>query len=153
MTMDLAKLRAQQATPVGQPNTPPAPAEILEPKPVEENMYQHYACARQSMKMITHGGKKIIFTGYKLITRDQDVIAYLDDEIRKGIRVVTKGELLSTEDSDPMASYRKQVIAEYEAKQAAEKMAAAVGDLPEVGTTEGATSLSPASSKNVANQS
>lgn len=86
----------------------------------EPKLFQHYTCARSSMKMITKTGIPIIFVAHKHITNNQKIISYLDSEIRLGLKVVTKGEAMTEEDADPMSRLRREIIAEYLAKEAIE---------------------------------
>jgi hypothetical protein len=90
--------------------------------PLAPIKYQHYSSSRVSTRLVTPAGRPIAFAHYKFITSDQECIDYLDDEIAKGLRDVVKGELLTHEESDPMAVYKKQVIAEYEAGKAEEAL-------------------------------
>jgi len=108
--------------------------------------FQHYASSRRSMRMITEEGKAVIFINFKFITDDEDTIAYLDEEIRKGLRDVTKGELLTSEEADPMAGIKKAAIEEYKQQQAELAKQQALGIEPDMGTTE-KTHLNPSSTK------
>ncbi|PHQ81732.1 MAG: hypothetical protein COB66_01285 [Coxiella sp. (in: Bacteria)] len=91
-----------------------------------ERKFQHYHCARPSMKMITHKGTVIVFVAHKFITENEEIIAYLNSEIAAGCDVVTKGELLTELEADPMASLRERII-----KEEAERIAAAAQKLQE----------------------
>lgn len=119
----------------------------------EEKKYQHYKSSRVSMRMITTTGRMIAFTNYQFITCDQDLISYLDDEIGKGVNVVTKGELLTHSESDPMEALKRKHIAEYLEKEAEELKQQALGEVKDMGNTKSqevlAASLKPASSGKV----
>lgn len=124
---------------------------LAESKKPEAPKYQHYASARVAMRLITDKGVPIIFTGYQFITQDEDVIEYLNTEIKKGLPGILKGELLSLEDKDPMAALKRKHIAEYEEEKVQEAIAAAKGETQDMGKTEGATTLKPATSNQTAN--
>ena len=94
------------------------------------------------MQFITSGGKKFGFTHYRLVTRDEDVIAYLDLELKQGLPGVTKGELLTAEEADPMTAIKAAAVAEYIATQ----KAIAEGSM-ELGNTKNAPDLKPMSTK------
>lgn len=110
-----------------------------------EVKYQHYNCAKQATKMITTMGKVVAFTNFKFITKDQDIIDYLNEEIARGLTIITKGELLTHEEADPMSALKKRVIEEYLAKQAE----TAAAPLKNMGSTAGASKVGAASSKTV----
>ena len=95
----------------------------LTPKATKEpeRKFQHYACSRQAMRMITPEGRKITFVGHKYITAEEAIIAYLDAEIANGLRVITKGELLTSLEADPLEALRRKHVAEYLASQKAEE--------------------------------
>lgn len=85
----------------------------------EENKFQHYHYSKGATQMITSTGKKFSFVGHKFMTQDTEVIEYLDDCIKSGLKEITKGALLTAEESDPMAEYNARVIKEHEARKAA----------------------------------
>ena len=128
---------------------------ILDKKKVDEKKYQQYASSRNSMKMITTTGRKIIFVGYKYMTCEQDIIDYLDDEISKGLNVVTKGELLTSKEADPMEALKKKHIQEYLAKEQQELTDIALGKTKDMGNTKSKEAIAgganPTSSKGVTN--
>lgn len=113
-------------------NTPSATTTAQTP---EEKKYQHYSCSMNAMKTITPTGKKIVFVRGELITDDKEVIEYLDDQISKGLKMFTKGALLTHEEADPMANLKKKFIEEYLADQEKKKQDAALGKLPNMGST------------------
>lgn len=102
-----------------------------------EKKYQHYSSSRISMRMISTKGRLINFTNFGFATDDQEVIDYLDNEIKLGLKDITKGALITEEEADPMYAFKQQVIAEHEAKKAAE----AAGELQNFGGTPGAVDL------------
>lgn len=106
------------------------------PVEAEEQKFQHYSSSRSSMRMMTSAGKKISFIGYKLITADQEVIDYLDAEIKAGLGLVTKGELLTSKEADPMEALRRKHIEEYKKEQAQLVADAAAGKLRDMGSTK-----------------
>ena len=99
--------------------------------------FQHYASSRIAMNLVTEAGTKVRFVNHQYITADDEIIAYLDDQIKRGLNVITKGELLTAED------------AEYLEKEAAELVAAAKGETRDMGETASKPDISPASSKSV----
>lgn len=122
-------------------------------KQKEEEKFQHYTSARVAMRLITEKGKKIIFTGYEFLTRDEDLITYLDNEIEAGLVSITKGKLLTMADRDPMEVLKKKHIAEYKEQLAQDAFNAAKGITKNMGDTAGgqATKLNPMSAGQVAN--
>ena len=98
-------------------------AAAASPTPKEERQYQTYFHSMSSSKMLTDKGTPIIFQEHKCYTDVQEVMDYLDKEIAGGLKLITKGELVTSEDLDPMAAIKKRVIAEYLKDQ--EKLAAA----------------------------
>lgn len=117
----------------------------------EAPKYQHYTSARVSMRLVTTAGKPIIFTGYEFLTQNKDLIEYLDKEIKDGLPGITRGELVSLEDKDPMAALKRKIIAEHEAKKEKDAIAAARGESKDMGKTAGASTLNPTSTNQVAN--
>lgn len=116
----------------------------------ENKMFQHYTCSRPSVKLTTPTGIRIAFTNYTYLTQDETVIEYLDKEIAAGLGIITKGELLSKEDSDPMERLRKKHIEDYLAEQKAKQEAIGRGELPDMGTTGAKETLKTATTKDVA---
>lgn len=102
----------------------------------DETVYQHYSSSRVAIKLITDKGKKITFTDYQFITADQDIIDYLDTEIKSGMNVVTKGKAMTSEEADPMAALKRRHIAEYLETQETQAKADALGELRNMGSTE-----------------
>ena len=119
--------------------------------PTEEKLFQHYSSSRKSMRMITHLGKRIVFISHQLITADQAVIDYLDEQINSDYNPgLKKGKKMTAEDADPMSALKKKHIAEYLAKEAKDKADMANGILAPMGSTAGAKNLGAATSSQVA---
>lgn len=97
------------------------------PPVLEEKKFQHYHSSLTSMTMISKIGQRINFVGGKYITADPSIISYLDGEIETGLREVTKGELLTEKEADPMEVFKAKVIAEYIEQQALDAVNAALG--------------------------
>lgn len=85
--------------------------------PEQEPEYQQYSSSRISTCMIVPGGKRINFTNYEYYTKDPEIIAYLDKEIAAGMRVITKGKMVSQDDLNPAAALRRKTIEEFKASQ------------------------------------
>ena len=123
----------------------------------DEVKYQHYQCATQSNKMLTTTGKKIEFVNFQFITCDPDCIEYLNDEINRGLRNVTKGKLMTREEANPMSALKAEWKKEWEAEQAEKRTKDALGVMPDMGSTakKGSSDtkqpLGAASTKHVAN--
>lgn len=125
------------------------PAETLQ----EAQQFQHYKSSRNSTRMITSSGKKIAFCNFALYTQDEDIIDYLDHEIKQNkLLGITKGALMSVEDKDPMAALKSQHIAEYLETEAKKASDAKLGKTVNMGNTKpaGAAKINPAHSGNVA---
>jgi len=115
--------------------------------------YQHYSSARIAMRLVTEKGKRIIFTGFEYFTQDEDIIKYLDDEIRQGLPGITKGKLMSFAEKDPMEKLKREIIAEHEDKKAQEAADAARGIKKDMGNTKKGSepAINPLGSDQVAN--
>jgi hypothetical protein len=96
----------------------------------ESPKFQHYISARPTMRMITPKGKPITFIGNTFITDDPEVIEYLDTELRNKALGITKGELMTAEEADPMAALKARIIAEHEEKKEKEAVDIAKGIVP-----------------------
>lgn len=132
-TLDLSRLNlnpggaaAMPAPTAAAPTIAPTVIPNITPDPINEPVldaegqpvkYQHYTCSRISMNLITPEGHKICFVNFKFITQDTRLIAYLDEQISFGMRDITKGELLTADEADPMAKLKAQHFAEFQAKQ------------------------------------
>lgn len=79
--------------------------------------FQHYLCSRISNILITPKGTKITFTNYELFTDDPDVVHYLDTEIEAGLKIISRGRIVSKEDTQPMAALKRKHIEEFLASQ------------------------------------
>lgn len=119
-------------------------------KLVVEEKFQEYKSARSAMRLITTGGIRITFTNFKLLTQNPDVIEYLDKEIKSGLQGVTKGELLTLDEVNPMATLRREIEQEVRAKLIQEAADKAAGVSKDMGSTEFKANISPANSDNVA---
>ena len=117
---------------------------------LEEEVFQEYLSAKSGIRLVTPKGFRITFTDGRYLTQRQDVIDYLDNEIKEGLRAVTKGKSMTSSDLDPMESLRKKFFAEFAAKQAEEAKNKALGILPDMGTTEAKAGIKVASSATVA---
>lgn len=128
--------------------------EKVNPK-VEEQRFQHYRSARPAMKMITEEGKKIVFTGFELVTKDKDIISYLDLQIKlRGSRLgIIKGELLTADEANPAEALRRKHIEEYKKEEAKKASDKALGITRDMGQTKdvNAAAINPLSSNNIAN--
>ena len=127
---------------------------MLTPTPkTEERKFQHYKSSRQAVKLISKTGRKIIFVNFQYLTCEKEIIEYLDEEIELGLNVITKGELLTSAEADPMASLKRKHIAEYLAKEQKELTDAALGKSKDMGNTKSkealASGANPLSSKGV----
>ena len=79
--------------------------------------FQHYASSRNCMNLLTEDGSKICFVGFKFITNDQKLISYIDQQISLGMTEITKGELLTADEADPMMQLKAKHFAEFKALQ------------------------------------
>ncbi len=117
------------------------------PKDVEGVKFQHYKAAKTSMRLISSLGTKITFINHEFITCDKDAIDYLNNEIERGLPGITKGELLTREEADPMTALKKQWEEEFKAKQAEAAVQAALGREKDMGETDSKPGISPVSTK------
>jgi len=120
---------------------------------VPEQKFQHYRSSRISTRLVATKGKKIVFTGFQYITKDPDIIEYLNFEISQGLPGITKGELLTEKEADPMEALKKRIIQEHEDEKAQEAADKARGITKDMGTSKakGSPSINPMSSNQVAN--
>ena len=131
--------------------TKPNPLAKLAPTDlVAAEKFQEYKAARPSVRLITTGGIRILFTNFKLLTQTKEVIEYLDAEIARGLPGITKGELLTLDDVNPMQTLRREVEAKVRAEIAEEAKQAALGNSRDMGGTEAKAQIAPASTKAVA---
>ena len=126
-----------------------AKEDTKEDAPVEAQ-FQQYRSARPAVRLVTHSGLRLTFTNFQFLTQSEEAIAYLDSEIAKGLQGISKGDVLTTSDLDPMQSMRKQVRAELLAELKVAAANEAVGNSRDMGETENKAKISPASTKQVA---
>lgn len=100
----------------------------------EEKKFQMYHSSTPGICLMTPGGKKIAFSHHDLITDDEEVISYIDREIKAGMPFITKGELVTSEDLDPMASLKRKHFEEFLAMEAEEAKQLALGNTKDFGT-------------------
>lgn len=80
--------------------------------PQETPKKRVYKSVASSMQMITTGGKRILFVSNRHITADEDVINYLDKEIRNGCKdvFIDTGEMYyDPKLHDPIAALRHKL--------------------------------------------
>ena len=82
-----------------------------------EESYQQYTASRVSTCLITPSGKRVNFTNYQYYTKDAEIIAYLDQEIKRGLIGFTKGKVLTVAELNPEAAKRREIIEEFKASQ------------------------------------
>lgn len=118
-----------------------------------DKKFQHYAYSKQSTQMITPTGKKFSFVASKLITDDEEIIEYLDTEIKNGLNTITKGALLSAKESDPMRKIKAQAVEDYKKEQAELAKNDALGIKADMGSTDTGKSkpFSPVSTTDLTN--
>jgi|TARA_R110000764_G_scaffold58467_8_gene127122 hypothetical protein len=126
-----------------------AKEDTKEDAPVEAQ-FQQYKSARPAVRLVTYSGLRLTFTNFQFLTQSEEAIDYLDSEIAKGLQGISKGDVLTTSDLDPMQSMRKQVRAELLAEIQAAAANEAVGKSRDMGETENKAKISPASTKQVA---
>ena len=110
-----------------------------------EQKFQHYTSSRQSMRMITEEGRKVTFVNYEYMTCEQAIIDYLDMEIGKGLKVITKGEMLTSKEADPMEALKTKHIKEYLAAEMKEAQDKAVGITKSMGNSKSKEQLAAGS--------
>lgn len=116
-----------------------------------EEQFQEYKASRPSVRLITTGGIRITFTNFRLLTQSAAAIAYLDEEIKSGgLPGITKGELLTMADVNPMQTLRREVEAQVRAELKQEAADAVEGKSKDMGSTEAAAKLNVATTKAVA---
>ena len=126
-----------------------AKEDTKEDAPVEAQ-FQQYKSARPAVRLVTYSGLRLTFTNFQFLTQSEEAIDYLDSEIAKGLQGISKGDVLTTSDLDPMQSMRKQVRAELLAELKVAAANEAVGNSRDMGETENKAKISPASTKQVA---
>ena len=119
---------------LSKPNETPAPTVSNEtPKIAVKKSFHQYKSSRPSMRMLTTEGVKIIFTNFTCITKNPLIIAYLDAEIKLGLRDVVATEMLETDEKDPMAALKAKHFAEFKATQVREASDKALGITRDMG--------------------
>jgi len=83
-----------------------------------ETVFHVYKSSMQSHRTITPKGKNVIVLDYKVITKDPEVIEFLDSEIKAGSTYFSKQGTMTSEDLDPMAALKKKIIADFKAEEA-----------------------------------
>jgi len=138
-------------------NSPVKKEETEDASPkVEDQKFQHYSCSRIAMKLITEKGTKIVFTNFKFITCDEEIIEYLNTEAKGCLKGVIKiGELLTHKEADPMEEVKRKAVEEYKEQQEELIKKRALGQMPNMGNTKTkealATSVNPMGSNKVTN--
>ena len=94
---------------------PAAPVVEVEPAQIAE--YQQYTSSRIATCLITQSGKRINFTNYQYYTKDPDIIAYMDTELKNGLRGFRKGKKLTATELDPETAKKREIIDEFKASQ------------------------------------
>lgn len=103
----------------------------------EDIIYQQYKSAKPSTRIVTDKGIRIAFVGFELLTTDEQVIDYLDAQIKiHGLPGITKGEALTLADRDPMATLERQLRDKIRGELEAEMLAKAKGEVRDMGATE-----------------
>ena len=126
--LDLSKLTKKTTTEQKKISEPP----VLK----EEQEFACYNCTRNSTIVITPKGKRLAFSAHKFITADDEAIAYLDKQIaNKSLPGITRGDNVTTSDMDPMQAMRKKFYEEFQAEQAEAARKAALGEIPDMGST------------------
>ena len=102
-------------------------SEIIVPQtvPAAEQVYDVFFCHVPNSTFIFPNGALAVFTGGRYATSDPAKAAYLQYEIDQGNSHIFRNPecmQLKQEDLAPDAEYRKRVIAEYLAQQAAAKL-------------------------------
>lgn len=108
-------------------------------------VFQSYTSSRQSTRMITPEGLRFSFVNFQLITKDESIIAYLDDEIKKGLASagITKGKPMTSAEANPMEALKEKLREELKAEMAEEAKNEALGISKDMGSTKPATDAMP----------
>lgn len=110
-----------------------------------ELLYQTYTCSRTSTQMVSDKGRKVRFSNFLFITKDEALIEYLDAQITLGLRDVTKGDKVATDSRDPMAAVRAKHYKEFLVLQKAAKAKEGSRDM---GATDNAANIKALSTSN-----
>lgn len=117
---------------------------------VKKEKFQEYKSARSSTRLITNGGIKITFVKFRLLTQSPAVIDYLNAEIEAGMPGITKGDLLTLDEVNPMATLRREVKEEVLAEIRQEAIDKVEGNKRDIGEAA-LQKLNAAGSDQVAN--
>ncbi len=147
---EAARSKEFQEALASQAAKPIIPAEILNESPLAKKEYSTYNSSRVSTQMITLTGRKIRFSKFLFITKDKDLIEYLDTEIALGCRDVTKGAMVASDNRDPMVALRAKHFEEFKEAQAKEAMNKALGLHKDMGTSGTGSGLNALSTSQVA---
>lgn len=111
--------------------------------------FRVYGSNKKSCKIITAKGKEAAFIGGRLYTKDQEVIAYLDEEVKFSGSMVFIPEEGSESTSNPhsLESIREQAGKDAVEKYKAELAAAEAALAGEVPKSEGTTPLTNTAAK------
>lgn len=96
-------------------------------------LYTVYQSSMRNHGIIMKSGKVLHVINSEYITADEEEIAFLDKEIASGFPFMQKVDKVTLESRDPMKVLRDKIIAEYEAKKAAE---AAEETVPVIGDSD-----------------
>jgi len=103
----------------------------------EERKFQHYSCAKQTMRTFTDTGRAITFINFQFITDDEDLIEYLNTQIAKrALPGIAKGASMTSEEASPMSALKRRLRLEILAEQKAEAIKVAKGFVPNMGSTK-----------------
>lgn len=135
------------------PNSGILAALLSKDKAIEakEEHFHHYISARVAPRLATEKGHKIRFTDHRHLTQNEEVIEYLDREIKAhNLPGITIEEIVSTSDIDPQASLRKRARKELLKELQAEAAGGGVGsENRDMGSFE-PPGLNPTNSKQTA---
>jgi len=139
---DSLNLTSKDPAPTGgdNPNQDPAPDTpypTSTQEPVKEKIYQQYNSTRQSQRLFTELGVPITFSGFEFITKNKDIIKYLNHQIAiRGIPGISIGEKLSTAKKNPMEELRNKHFAEFQKMKDDERANMARGIKQDMGSTK-----------------
>lgn len=96
-----------------------SPASV--PAPQEEQvLYTVYRSTIKNHGIIMKSGKVLHIIDNEFITANEEEIEFLDKEIKSGFPFIRKVDKITSSSRDPMKALRDKIIAEYEAKKAAD---------------------------------
>lgn len=116
-----------------------------------EKKFQHYGSGRSSTRVVTTTGRRIDFTNHQFITGDKDLIDFLNGEIDAGLHGITKGQLMTSEEANPMEALKASHFKEFQEMQAEALKRQALGIERDMGATKATSKmpLNPTSTKAV----